>query len=125
PRRQRPDYAVLNSDQVRQLLDAAATDELAPMWALALGTGMRQGEILGLRWPDVDVDLGRLSVKHSLVHLKGEWFLAEPKTASSRRVIHLSTSLVDRLVRHRMGDTEAALREGRPYELASFVFRRS
>ena len=125
PRRVRPELAVLNSEQVHQLLDAAASDALAPMWALALGTGMRQGEILGLRWPDVDVDRGLLAVQHSLVHPKGEFILAEPKTASSRRVIHLSATLVDRLVRHRMAEAEAALREGRPYELAGFVFRRT
>src|SRR5438105_10919624 len=62
PRRQRPDLRVLSSEQVHQLLEAAeaAADPLTPMWALALGTGMRQGEILGLRWPDVDVDRGLL-----------------------------------------------------------------
>jgi integrase len=65
-----------------------------------------------------------LSVKRSLVHLGGEWILVDPKTASSRRVIHLSPTLVDRLVRHRMAEAEAALREGRPYELGGFVFRR-
>src|SRR5207249_7053322 len=83
PRRQRPDLHVLSSEQVHQQLFAAETaaDPLTPMWALALGTGMRQGEILGLRWPDVDVDRGLLAVQHSLVHVKGAFVLAEPKTA--------------------------------------------
>src|SRR5207247_823469 len=97
-------------EQVHQLLFAAETaaDPLTPMWALALGTGMRQGEILGLRWPDVDVDRGLLAVQHSLVHVKGAFVLAEPKTASSRRVIHLSPALVNRLVSHRMPEAQAA-----------------
>jgi integrase len=127
PRRQRPDFQVVNSDQVHQLLAAAeaASDPLTPMWALALGTGMRQGEILGLRWRDVDVDRGLLAVQHSLVHPNCEFILAEPKTASSRRLIHLSPALVGRLVRHRMTEAEAALRAGRAYELAGFVFRRT
>ncbi|MDQ6876275.1 MAG: site-specific integrase [Candidatus Dormibacteraeota bacterium] len=126
PRRQRPEFSVLNSDQVRQLLDAAevAADPLQPMWALALGTGMRQGEVLGLRWPDVDVDRGLLGVQHSLTHIKGAFVLTDPKTATSRRVIHLSPALVGRLVRHRMGEAEAALHAGRSYELDGFVFRR-
>jgi len=126
PRRQRPDFHVVNSDQVHQLLATAeaASDPLTPMWALALGTGMRQGEILGLRWPDVDLDRGLLAVQHSLVHLRGTFVLAEPKTTSSRRLIHLSAPLVGRLVGHRMAETQAALREGRSYELAGFVFRR-
>ncbi len=85
---------------------------------------MRQGEILGLRRPDVDVDRGLLSVRHSLVHPKGQFILAEPKTASSRRVIHLSAVLVARLVSHRMTEAQDALRAGRSYEIAGFVFRR-
>jgi integrase len=127
PRRIAPEFHVVNRDQVRQLLAVAdgATDPLAPMWALALGTGMRQGEILGLRWPDVDVDRGLLSVEHSLVHITGAFVLAEPKMASSRRVINLPASLVDRPVRHRMAEAQAALLAGRPYELSGFVFRRT
>ncbi len=127
PRRVKPELSVLSGDQVRQLLDAAdkSADPLTPMWALALGTGMRQGEILGLRWPDVDVDRGLLAVQHSLVQVNGAFLLAEPKTASSRRVIHLSPALVERLVRHRQGEIEEALRAGRPYELAGHVFRRA
>jgi integrase len=127
PRREKPTYQVLNGAEVRQLLAAAdgAADPLAPMWALALGTGMRQGEILGLRWAEVDVDRALLAVAHSLVHIKGAFILAEPKTASSRRMIHLSAPLVDRLASHRRGAAEAALASGRSYDLASFVFRRT
>lgn len=103
PRRSRPELQVLSADQVRHLLEAAdaSQDELRAMWALALGTGMRQGEILGLRWSDVDIDRGLLAVHHSLVHLKGRDILSEPKTASSRRVIHVAPQLVARLVSHR------------------------
>ena len=52
-------------------------------------TGMRRGEALGLRWEDVDLENGRLSVRRALIPINSEVVVSEPKTAQGRRVIAL------------------------------------
>jgi integrase len=127
PRRSRPEMHVLSPEQVHALLEAAdkTQDPHAVLWALALGTGLRQGELLGLSWPDADLEHGVLHVRRSLTHLPAGDVLAEPKSSSSRRSVRLGPTLVDRLARHRAAAAETALREGRSYDLTGPVFRRS
>jgi len=128
PRRARPEMKVLTAQQARHMVDAAdvRNDPLATLWALALGTGARQGELLALRWGDLDTDHGRLHIQRSLIYVKGELNVtAEPKTRSSSRTIHLSDGLVARLLTHRKAEAEAALRAGRSYDLAGFIFSRA
>jgi integrase len=67
----------------------------------AIQLGMRQAEILGLRWPDVDLDAGALRVRQTLQRVGGETITKEPKTARSRRTLALSPSLVAALVAHK------------------------
>jgi|SRR6266550_5863126 len=103
----------------------AATDSVMPLWALALGTGARQGELLGLLWSDLDTRLGQLHIQRSLIYVKGGGdLLVEPKTRSSRRTIHLAPALVERLQAHRKASAEAAFREGRSYNLSGHIFQR-
>ena len=60
---------------------------LAALWRLALMTGMRRGELLGLKWQDIDLDKGTLSVRRTLSRGKGgTWELGAPKTAAGRRL---------------------------------------
>src|SRR5439155_16658647 len=56
PRRAATSMRALSPDEARRFLVAAAADPLEPLWVLAIATGMRQGELLGLRWRDVDWD---------------------------------------------------------------------
>jgi Phage integrase family len=62
---------------------------------------MRQGELLGLRWRDVDWATRRAFVRHTLVRLHGRWWLGEPKTARSERSIELTDATLDVLRAHR------------------------
>lgn len=128
PRHARKEMKVLSADQVRHLVEnaEAAGDPLAPLWALALGTGARQGELLGLRWGDLDAKRRTLHIQRSLIYVKGgRDVLAEPKTTASNRTIHVSPALVDRLVDHRKSEATAALLAGRSYDLANgFIFSR-
>jgi integrase len=66
PRRSSPEMRTWDTRQVATVLTVAAGDELEALWRLALLTGMRRGELLGLRWSDVDLDAGALSVRRTL-----------------------------------------------------------
>jgi integrase len=68
---------------------------------LAVGSGMRLGELFGLQWPDVDLKAGAVTVRHTLIELNGTHTLSEPKTAKSRRRIELPDTVVGALLDHR------------------------
>lgn len=107
----------LEPDQLRQLLAAARIHPLGPLVTLAAATGLRQGELLGLAWPDVDLEAGTLTVRRSRARawarsggeLVEVWALAEPKTARSRRMIDLPTTA--RAALERQWDVQEAHRE--------------
>lgn len=87
--------------QVRRFLEAARGHRLEALFTLAIVTGLRQGELLGLRWSDVDLTAGTLTVRHALQRVNGTLQLVETKTARSRRTIPLSGLALDALRRLR------------------------
>ena len=99
-------------DEARRFLDVAATDSaFGPLWHLALGTGMRRGELLGVRWQDLRLDAGYLTVRQAVIVVRGRPQIKEPKTATSVRIIHLPHTVRDRLTTHREAQRER--RDGR------------
>lgn len=89
---------VLDARQAAILLNVAKSDRLSAMYTLAVTVGMRQGELFGLQWEDVDLEAGRLSVRHTLTD---NGTLAQPKTPKSRRLIELPALAVDALWTHK------------------------
>ena len=77
----------MTAGQVKHFFETARRRDSYPIFALAIATGMRQGELLGLRWGDVDFDKGTIEVRRSLTVVKGEFVTKEPKTRTSRRTI--------------------------------------
>jgi integrase len=79
-------------------------DRLAALWTLAVYSGLRQGELLGLKWDDIDLDRGTLTVRRILSRTRGGYaadpIFSEPKTARSRRTIALPTEAVQALRAH-------------------------
>ena len=76
---------------------------------LALGTGMRRGEQLGLRWSDVDLDAGTVTVNQTLQEAYGKIIFKEPKTAKSSRRITLPGVVIDALRAHRAEQAKKTL----------------
>lgn len=76
-------------------LDAVRSHRLHPAFHLAAHTGMRRGEVLGLRWQDLDLAAGRLSVRQALIEIAYEVHLSEVKTDTGRRTIDLDSGTVD------------------------------
>jgi integrase len=79
----------LTSEQARKLLLAAQDDRLYALYVLALYLGLRRGELLGLRWEDVDLDHGVLEVTRTLQRIGGELRAVTPKTKTLRRAVPL------------------------------------
>jgi integrase len=101
PRVVRSEPPVLTAAAARSILAAVRGDRLEALWVAALGTGLRQGELLGLRWQDLDLEAATVIVQYALVRVDGEYRLDEPKTARSRRLVALPAFVVDALRDHR------------------------
>jgi integrase len=80
PKARTPEMRLLSSTQARTLLDAANGNMLEALYVLAVTTGMRQGEILGIRWEDVDLEAGTVRVRRTQTLAKGGPRLTDPKT---------------------------------------------
>ncbi|MBR7837454.1 site-specific integrase [Actinospica durhamensis] len=108
----------LTLDQARALLEAASDHRLYALVHLALLTGMRRGELLGLRWQDIDFDAGTLTIGQTLMRLVGTGItFAPPKTPSSKRVVALTDSVLTVLRHHkRRQNRERALLGARWHE---------
>lgn len=82
-------------DQLRTFLDAVRDHRLHPAFHLSSHTGMRRGEVLGLRWCDLDLDAKRLSVRQALVSIAYDVEISDVKTGTGRRTIDLDPVTVD------------------------------
>lgn len=93
--RSRPHAYALTAHQARALLRAAASDPFEALYVLALRAGLRQSELLGLHWRDVDLDAGKLTVTSALVRVTGEGLKDfDPKTVASGATIPLAPAAV-------------------------------
>jgi integrase len=84
-----------SAEQLKAFLESVKEDRLHALWHVIAFTGMRRGEALGLRWSDVDLENGRLSVRRALIPTNREVVVSEPKTAKGRRVIALDPATVE------------------------------
>jgi integrase len=102
PKQPRKEINSLSVEQVRKFLAKSHGTRYGTLFYLAVSTGLRKGEILGLRWSDIDWDSKNLRVQRQLqrVHGKGLIF-NKPKSRSGRRLIMLGTSTIDRLRAHK------------------------
>jgi len=122
PQVKRHEITPLSAAQARILLEVAQGDRFEALYVLALTTGMRLGELLGLQWQDVDLPDGRLQVCHTLTRTPDGGRLTEPKTARSRRRIALTASAVDALRQHRARQAAERLRLGAVWDDHALVF---
>lgn len=117
PKYKRKRRAVWTPEQVEKFLGVAAKHRLEALFVLALTTAMREGEILGLQWSEVNLKDRRLEVVHTLPETRdGVQPLSTPKTDAGVRVVPLTAAAVDALRRHR----ERMLKEGKA--ACSYVF---
>jgi integrase len=110
PKKRSTPVVPLDVDEARQLLQTARDDRLYALWAVAVGVGLRKGEVLGLGWQSVDLDEGRLRVERALQRIEGRLQLVEPKTDRSKRTVRLPEVCIAALRQHaeRQADERAA-----------------
>jgi integrase len=102
PRASKPEYRTVSADQAVGLLEAARNTPLDCLITLALTTGMREAELLGLRWADVHIDAGSLRVRQQAQRIPHEgWQYPEPKSQTSRRTVVLTPIGIEALGRQR------------------------
>lgn len=119
---ERREMAALTEEEARIFLDAAQEEPFEALYVLALTTGMRQGELLALRWRDTDLEMVSLHVRGSLQRTAQGLQIVEPKTASSRRQVSLTTAALDALRRHRVVQAERRLQIGAAWQDNDLVF---
>jgi integrase len=123
PRIPQREMAILSETQVQRLLEVAAGDHLEALYVVALATGMRLGELLALRWKDVDLEAASLQVRATLKRSEdGTFVFAEPKTIQSRRRVALPATAAIALQRHRVRQREQQVRVGHAWPSVDLVF---
>jgi len=123
PRLTRRERQSLSVVQARRLLDVAKGHQLEAIVTAALLTGMREGELLALRWSDINFEQQYLQVRRTVRRISGQGIKeGEPKSESSRRKIMLSPFLLDVLKQHRVRQLEAKLKAGPLWEERDLVF---
>lgn len=126
PKVLKPQINVLTVEQQRIFIEKAKTVYAGELFILALCTGMRQGELLGLKWEDIDFENKELYVKRSLGITKGEekWqpVILSPKTISSARMIPLNRAAVKLLLDVRDKQNLIKRTAKKPYEDNGYVF---
>jgi len=122
PRQERNEMRVLSKKQVTAFLEAAEGDRYYTLFLLAIATGIRSGELLGLQWKDVDMQRATVAVHRTLVRIGTNWSFTEPKTARSKRRIALPHSVLPVLRTHRKQQAEERLMCGEKYDDHDLVF---
>lgn len=113
----------LTASQAQQLLSVAQGDRLEALYVLALTTGMREGELLGLKWGDVNWGEETIYIQRTVKRVAGYGMVvSEPKTRAGRRHITLSTLSINALKKQRLHQQEARLLAGARWQNQDWIF---
>lgn len=115
----------LSEAEARAFLEVARGDRFEAVYVLAITTGLRRGELLGLRWDDADLERGTLRVGRALVREGGRHVLGETKTRRGRRRVNLTPRTVVALKAHRKLQLEERVKLAGLYEDQGLVFSAS
>jgi len=119
PRKEHHEMRPLAPGESRGLLGTTRGDRLEALYVLALTTSMRQGELLGLHWPDIDMEQGKLHIRGNL---RRTMKIAETKQKKNRRQISLTSLGIETLKRHRAHQAEERLAPGSAWTCPELVF---
>ena len=101
PSREQAAEAVWTVEDVHRFLTAKADDRLAALYRIAVIAGLRRGELVGLRWVDIDVEAGAIRVAQQVVQLGTKLHVGRPKTRSGQRLVAIDPATAGLLETHR------------------------
>lgn len=123
PKVVRKEMKTLNDYQVRQLIQVAESEQMRLLLWVAVVTGLRQGELLGLKWSDLDWTSRRIQVQRQVQRRKGDGLVfCEPKSASGRRVIVLGKSTIEKLREYRNNQLKESILLGEKWQDYDLIF---
>jgi integrase len=127
PRAKKFEMKPLTIEQTQQLLAAARGHLQEALFILALATGMRRGELLALKWQDINFAKGQLQVRRILTRIPSKmpgkgYIEAEPKTQKSRRSVVIASFALEALKLHRIHQREAKMKAGPAWQDHDYVF---
>lgn len=123
PTARRMEVEPLTADEARRVLKAATSLDNSARWSVALALGLRQGEALGLQWPDLDLEAGTVTIRRALQRQTGKGLvLVEPKSRAGRRTIMLPEPLRQLLIAHLVWQNDQRAAAGEAWEEHGFVF---
>jgi integrase len=117
-----PELQVWSPAQLRAFLTYVRDDRLYAAWMLFATTGMRRGEVAGLRWSDVDLAAGRVTPRKPRIQVNYQVHVSEPKTAKGKRSLALDPATVAALRQHRARQAEERLAVGPVWGDSGLVF---
>jgi integrase len=113
-----------NEDELRGFLESVADDRLYPLWQLTAMSGMRRGEVLGLKWPDLDFRASTVTINRQWKRGEKGLVLAPPKTDRGRRTIDIDAETISALKEWRRAQlVERVAYEGE-WQDSGFIFTR-
>ncbi len=123
PAQRRREMKLFDETQTRAFLQAIQGDRREALYILTIACGLRQGEVLGLKWADVDLNRGVLTVRHALQRQGKTLVLVDTKTDRSRRALPVPAFALDYLKAHRDAqDRSRMMLEDSEWNAEGFVF---
>ncbi len=123
PKLKRKEIHVMDTDNVQIFLEATRGNLYWPVFFLAIYTGLRRGEVLGLRWQDLNIQNGTISVNQVVNRIRGKGLvIGEPKTASSRRLVSLPASASRLLIDLKLKEGERLESIGMGWNASALIF---
>jgi integrase len=123
PKVEKTEMQILTEEQARRFIIATTGNRYGMLFYLALMTGMRQGELLGLKWADLDWHRGLLNVQRQLQRSSGHGLqLVPPKTKAGRRQVKLGQATLERLADHKVEQKELQSAQGTRWEENDLIF---
>jgi integrase len=119
-----PDSVTWTADQLRTFLEGTRDSRHWTAYLVLATTGARRGEVLGLRWSDLDLDTGRASIRQTVIAVRHTPMFGTPKTAKGRRTVKLDAGTVAALLEHRKQQLAERLMMGAGWTDLDLVFCR-
>lgn len=122
PKILKKEMEILTEKQLKHFMEHVKSDPMATAIILAVGTGLRRGELLGLKWKDLNFETGNLSVRRQLLCVKGGTKFEDYTKNKKSRNIHIPSNVLEKLKAHKEKQNEYKQILGEAYQNSDLIF---